>query len=161
MTTVIYPGTFDPLTKGHEDIIARAARLFDRVIVAIAANPTKQPFFDLQQRTELAQSVLAHHQNVEVLGFSGLLVDLAKAHGATVLIRGLRTVTDFEYEFQLASVNRHLYPELESIFLTPAEQYNFLSSTIVKEVAIHGGDIRDFVSPIIATEMLKKIAARI
>lgn len=153
---VIYPGTFDPITNGHTDLIGRAARLFDEVVVGVANSPSKRPLFDLAERVLLAQQVTAHLPNVTVVGFSGLLVDFAKEQQANVLIRGLRAVSDFEYEFQLANMNRRLMPELESVFLTPAEENSFISSTLVKEVALHGGDIRQFVDPIVA----KAIAAK-
>lgn len=144
---VIYPGTFDPITNGHSDLIARAAQLFDEVIVGIASNPTKKPLFTLEERVAQSQSVVAAHKNVKVIGFSGLLADFARAHQANILLRGLRAVSDFEYEFQLANLNRHLNSKLESVFLTPSEQYSFLSSTIVKEVAMHHGDVSKFVAP--------------
>ncbi|MDP2545828.1 pantetheine-phosphate adenylyltransferase [Photobacterium damselae subsp. piscicida] len=144
-TRVIYPGTFDPITNGHLDLIERAAAMFDTVIVGVAYNPTKKPLFDLNERVALAQSVTQHLPNVEIVGFSGLLVNFAKEHNANVLVRGLRAVSDFEYEFQLANMNRRLMPELETVFLTPAEENSFISSTIVKEVALHKGDVSQFV----------------
>lgn len=144
-TRAIYPGTFDPITNGHTDLIERAAKLFQHVIVAIASNPSKQPRFTLEERVNLVKLVTAHLDNVEVVGFSGLLVDFAKQHNASVLLRGLRAVSDFEYEFQLANMNRRLSPNLESVFLTPAEENSFISSTLVKEVALHGGDVSQFV----------------
>ena len=147
---VIYPGTFDPITNGHTDLIGRAARLFDEVVVGVANSPSKRPLFDLAERVLLAQQVTAHLPNVKVVGFSGLLVDFAREQQANVLIRGLRAVSDFEYEFQLANMNRRLMPELESVFLTPAEENSFISSTLVKEVALHGGDIHQFVDPLVA-----------
>ena len=131
-----YPGTFDPITNGHTDLIGRAARLFDEVVVGVANSPSKRPLFDLAERVLLAQQVTAHLPNVKVVGFSGLLVDFAREQQANVLIRGLRAVSDFEYEFQLANMNRRLMPELESVFLTPAEENSFISSTLVKEVAL-------------------------
>ena len=145
----IYPGTFDPVTNGHADLIERASRLFSEVIVGIAASPSKKPRFDLAQRVELLEAVTQHLPNVTVVGFSGLLVDFAKNHQANVLIRGLRAVSDFEYEFQLANMNRRLSPDLESVFLTPAEENSFISSTLVKEVALHNGDVSQFVHPIV------------
>ena len=148
---VIYPGTFDPITNGHTDLIGRAAKLFDDVVVGVANSPSKHPLFDLAERVLLAQQVTAHLPNVKVVGFSGLLVDFAREQQANVLIRGLRAVSDFEYEFQLANMNRRLMPELESVFLTPAEENSFISSTLVKEVALHGGDIRQ------ARQVIKKI----
>ncbi|MFM2481334.1 pantetheine-phosphate adenylyltransferase [Celerinatantimonas sp. YJH-8] len=156
---VIYPGTFDPITNGHHDLICRAASLFDEVIVAIAANPTKQPLFDLTERVNLAQTVTRHLNNVQVVGFTGLLVDFAKNYQANILLRGLRAVSDFEYEFQLANLNRRLYPKLESVFLTPAEHYSFISSTIVKEVAMHHGDVTQFVAPEVCAALTAKFTA--
>ncbi|CAG8999707.1 MAG: Phosphopantetheine adenylyltransferase [Candidatus Celerinatantimonas neptuna] len=155
---VIYPGTFDPMTHGHSDLITRAAKLFDEVIVAIASNPTKSPLFDLDQRVSLAKSSVSQLDNVQVVGFSGLLVDFAREHQANILLRGLRAVSDFEYEFQLAHLNHRLYPALESVFLTPAEQYAFISSTIVKEVAMHHGDVSQFVSPTVEAALKAKFA---
>ncbi|MGL5285578.1 MAG: pantetheine-phosphate adenylyltransferase [Aeromonas sp.] len=157
---VIYPGTFDPITNGHSDLIERAARLFGEVIVGVAASPSKRPLFDLDERVALAREITAHLPNVSVVGFSGLLVDFAKAHGATVLVRGLRAVSDFEYEFQLANMNRRLMPELESVFLTPAEENSFISSTLVKEVALHGGNIAQFVDARVASAIAAKLATR-
>jgi pantetheine-phosphate adenylyltransferase len=153
---VIYPGTFDPITNGHTDLIERAAKLFDEVVVGVANSPSKKPLFDLAERVQLAQQVTAHLPNVKVVGFSGLLVDFARDQQANVLIRGLRAVSDFEYEFQLANMNRHLMPELESVFLTPSAENSFISSTLVKEVALHGGDIRQFVSPLVAQAIAAK-----
>lgn len=144
--TAIYPGTFDPVTHGHTDLVARAARVFDRVIVAIAESPHKQPLFSLDQRIAMTREVLADLDNVEVVGFDSLLIQFTVEVGANVLIRGLRAVSDFEYEFQLASMNRHLHPEIETMFLTPDESYSFISSTLVKEVARLGGDVTSFVS---------------
>lgn len=145
--TAIYPGTFDPVTNGHSDLIQRACRLFDRVIVAIAANPKKAPLFNLEERVALAREVLAGMDKVEVCGFDSLLADFAHERGATVILRGLRAVSDFEYEFQLAGMNRRLAPDVETIFLTPAEKYTFISSSLVKEVASLGGEVEDFVDP--------------
>ncbi|SQH74674.1 pantetheine-phosphate adenylyltransferase [Shewanella benthica] len=155
-TKAIYPGTFDPVTNGHTDLIERAARLFKQVVIGIAANPSKQPLFSLEQRVELIKLVTAHLDNVEVVGFTGLLVDFAKEQDASVLVRGLRAVSDFEYEFQLANMNRRLSPDLESVFLTPAEENSFISSTLVKEVAHHGGDVSQFVHPAVSKALLKK-----
>ena len=149
----IYPGTFDPVTNGHTDLIERAANLFEHVIIGIAANPSKQPRFSLDKRVELLKTVTAHLDNVEVVGFSGLLVDFAKQQNASVLVRGLRAVSDFEYEFQLANMNRRLSPDLESVFLTPAEENSFISSTLVKEVALHGGDVTQFVHAEVANAL--------
>ncbi|MFM2486983.1 pantetheine-phosphate adenylyltransferase [Celerinatantimonas yamalensis] len=153
---VIYPGTFDPITYGHSDLITRAAGLFDEVIVAIAANPSKQPLFDLDERVHLAREVSVHLTNVKVMGFNGLLAEFAKEQQANILLRGLRAVSDFEYEFQLANLNRRLNAQLESVFLTPAEQFSFLSSTIVKEVAMHHGDISQFVAPVVVDALKAK-----
>jgi pantetheine-phosphate adenylyltransferase len=145
--TALYPGTFDPITNGHSDIIERAARLFDRVIVAIAANAKKQPAFSLEERIALAREALAGLANVEVCGFDSLLADYVQQQGAQVILRGLRAVSDFEYEFQLAGMNRRLAPKVETLFLTPAENYAFISSSLVKEVASLGGDVSAFVHP--------------
>ena len=144
----MYPGTFDPITLGHEDLVRRAVRLFDKVVVAIAANPeTKAPMFSVDERVALASAALADIDNVEVTGYKGLTVDYAREHGLTVIIRGLRAVSDFEYEFQLANMNRHLTDEVETAFLTPTEKYMFISSSLVREVASLGGDVSEFVSP--------------
>ncbi|PSV30429.1 MULTISPECIES: pantetheine-phosphate adenylyltransferase [unclassified Photobacterium] len=155
-TRVIYPGTFDPITNGHLDLIERAAAMFDHVIVGVAFNPSKKPLFDLNERVELAGKITKHLDNVEIVGFSGLLVDFAKERNANILVRGLRAVSDFEYEFQLANMNRRLMPELETVFLTPAEENSFISSTIVKEVALHKGDVSQFVDPLITEALLEK-----
>ncbi|GHA13627.1 pantetheine-phosphate adenylyltransferase [Oceanisphaera arctica] len=155
---VIYPGTFDPVTNGHLDLIERASQLFNEVVVGVAFSPSKKPMFELDERVALVQEVTRNLGNVKVVGFSGLLVDFAKAHQANVLIRGLRAVSDFEYEFQLANMNRRLMPELESVFLTPAEENSFISSTLVKEVAIHGGDISQFVPDAVARAIAQKLA---
>jgi len=152
----LYPGTFDPITNGHIDLVERAAKLFDQVIVSIASNSKKNPFFTLDERIELAQEVLSHCPNVTVKGFSILLVDFAKEQNANILIRGLRAISDFEYEFQLASMNRNLAPEVESVFLMPADEYSFISSSLVKEVALLGGDVAKFVHPIINEALEKK-----
>ena len=143
--TAVYPGTFDPITLGHEDLIRRASRLFDRLIVAIADSSAKRPFFSRDERVEMAREVLKSVTNVEVVGFSGLLMKFVQEHGARVVIRGLRAASDFEYEFQLAGMNRGLYPDVETLFLTPAEQYAFISSSLVREIAQLGGDVSAFV----------------
>ena len=153
----IYAGTFDPMTRGHEDLVRRAACLFDRVIVAIAQNQPKRPFFSLAERVEMAQEVLAPYPNAEVCGFDGLLMDFLHAKGAKVIIRGLRAVSDFDYEFQLAGMNRNLYPEVETVFLTPGEQYLFISATIVREIAVLGGDVSKFVQPAICERLAKRV----
>ena len=144
-TKAIYPGTFDPITNGHIDLVHRAADMFDQVVVAIAFNPNKTPLFTLDERVELAQRALKDIKNASVVGFSGLLANLAKEQQAKILLRGLRAISDFEYEFQLANMNRRLNPELESVFLTPCEDNSFISSTIVKEVSLHRGDVSQFV----------------
>ncbi len=141
----VYPGTFDPVTNGHSDLVQRAAGLFDRVVVAIAANPSKTPLFDLAHRVAMAEHVLKRFDNVEVCGFSDLLVGFAKSKNAKVILRGLRAVSDFEYEMQLASMNRHLDDTLETVFMTPSEETSFISASLVKEIALHGGDVSPFV----------------
>ncbi|MCK5901725.1 MAG: pantetheine-phosphate adenylyltransferase [Cocleimonas sp.] len=151
--TALYPGTFDPITNGHIDIVKRASKMFDSVIVAIADNPRKAPLFSLEQRIELAQHSLQDNAKVEVIGFDSLLVNFAQEQQANVLIRGLRAVSDFEYEFQLASMNRHLAPDIESVYLMPAEQYAFISSSLVKEVARLGGDIAKYVPSNVLTQL--------
>ena len=143
----IYAGTFDPLTRGHEDLVRRAATLFDHVIVAIAASHAKRPFFTLEERAEMAREVLERYPQVEVCSFDGLLMDFLHARGAKVILRGLRAASDFEYEFQMAGMNRSLYPEVETVFLTPGEQYMFVSATMVREIARLGGDVGKFVHP--------------
>jgi len=153
----IYPGTFDPITNGHLDLIERAAKMFQHVVVGVANSSSKKPLFNLEERVALASQVTAHLDNVSVVGFSGLLVDFAKDNQATILIRGLRAVSDFEYEFQLANMNRRLYPELESVFLTPAEENSFISSTLVKEVSIHGGKVEQFVPTLVSVALENKI----
>ncbi len=156
MRTAIYPGTFDPITNGHSDIIERASRLFDKVVVAVAANPRKSPVFGLKERVKLAGEVLQGLPNVEVLEFGTLLVDFTRECGASVILRGLRAVSDFEYEFQLAGMNRRLAPDVETVFLTPAEQFTFISSSLVKEVSALGGDVKDFVHPVVAAALAQK-----
>ncbi len=146
----MYPGTFDPITNGHNDLVRRACRLFDHVIVAIAANPGKTPLLPIAQRLDLARRVLADVPNVEVAGYSGLTVEFAREHSLNVIVRGLRAVSDFEFEFQLATMNRHLSDAVETVFLTPTEQFNFVSSTLIREIAGFGGDVREFVHPMVA-----------
>lgn len=151
----IYPGTFDPVTNGHSDLILRASRLFGEVIIGVASSPSKKPRFSLEKRVEMIEQITSELDNVTVVGFKGLLVDFAKDHQAKVLIRGLRAVSDFEYEFQLANMNRRLSPDLESVFLTPAEGNSFISSTLVKEVSLHDGDVSQFVHPIVKAALEK------
>mgnify|MGYP001186464126 CR=1 FL=1 len=147
MNIAVYPGTFDPITNGHSDLVERAAKLFDKVVVSIAASPKKAPLLPLEQRVELVETVTAHLDNVIVVGFDCLLADLVAQHDANIILRGLRAVSDFEYEFQLANMNRKLAPEAESIFLTPAEHLSFISSTLIREIASLGGDVEQFVHP--------------
>jgi pantetheine-phosphate adenylyltransferase len=159
MLKVVYPGTFDPFTKGHEDLVRRAAKLFDRVIVGIADSENKRPMFTAAERIAMTREVLAGYSNVEVIGFSGLLMDFVHSIDASVIVRGLRAVSDFEYEFQMAGMNRNLYPEVETLFLTPAEQYLFMSATIVREIARFGGNVSSFVHPVVAARLKAKVAA--
>jgi len=156
--SVIYPGTFDPITNGHVDLTERAARLFDRVVVAIAHSEKKTPLFTLDERVALCEQALAHLDNVEVVGFSNLLTDFARSQGARCVLRGLRAVADFEYEFQLANMNRAIYPEFESIFLTPSEHLSYISSSLVKEIAALDGEIRPFVPSHVAAALKKRFA---
>jgi pantetheine-phosphate adenylyltransferase len=151
----MYPGTFDPITNGHHDLVRRAASIFDRVFVAIAANPNKSAMFPLEARVELARRVLHDLPNVEVVGYSELTVEFARKHSVSVVIRGLRAVSDFEFEFQLANMNRHLAREIETVFLTPQEQFTFISSTLVREIAVLGGNVAEFVHPIVEAELKK------
>ena len=153
----VYPGTFDPVTNGHEDLIQRASRLFDEVVVGVAHSQAKRPFFSLDERVELAREVLAPYKNVTVMGFAGLLSEFVREQQCGVILRGLRAVSDFEYEFQLAGMNRRLAPGVETLFLTPSDKYLFLSATIVREIAVLGGDISAFVHPITAERMRDKI----
>ena len=157
MTIAIYPGTFDPITNGHIDLVNRASKLFERVIVAVAINPSKEPTFTLQERVNLAKQTLSGLNNVEVCGFEGLLVDVAKEKEADVILRGLRAVSDFEHEFQLAGMNRKMRPEIETIFLTPAEQFTYISSSLVREIAVLGGDVSDFVAPCVVDALKAKL----
>jgi pantetheine-phosphate adenylyltransferase len=154
----MYPGTFDPFTNGHNDLVRRACRIFDRVVVSIAANPGKTPLFTLEQRVDLARRVLADVPNVEVMGYTGLTVDFARQQGLNVIMRGLRAVSDFEFEFQLATMSRHLNGEVETVFLTPTEQFNFISSTLIREIASLGGKVGEFVHPIVAEALKNKFA---
>lgn len=153
----VYPGTFDPITNGHVDLIERAVRVFDSVIVAIAANTKKQPAFTLEERVDLATQVLRIHPSVSVVGFESLLTEFAKQRGAQVILRGLRAISDFDYEFQLAGMNRHLASDLETIFLMPSENYSYISSSLVREIASLGGDVSEFVPEVIATALRKKL----
>ena len=157
MTVAVYPGTFDPLTRGHQDIVRRASGLFDEIILGIAESPNKNPFFSLEERVLMAKEVFEANENVTVHGFTGLLRDFLYEHRAKVIIRGLRAVSDFEFEFQMAGMNRHLMPEIETVFLTPSEQYQFISGTIVREIAVLGGDVSEFVFPSVRTHLKKKL----
>ncbi|MBI1195940.1 MAG: pantetheine-phosphate adenylyltransferase [Gammaproteobacteria bacterium] len=158
--TAIYPGTFDPITLGHADIVGRAARLFDHVIVGVAASPSKTPVFSWEERIELARTALASFSGVEVAGFDNLLVDYAKQRGAQVIIRGLRAVSDFEYEFQLSRMNRRLARDIETLYLTPSEQFEYISSSLVREIASLGGDIGEFVHHDVQTALVARLAGR-
>lgn len=155
--TAVYPGTFDPITLGHADLVRRASRLFDHLIVAVADSRAKQPFFTLDERVEMAREVVKDLPNVEVKGFSGLLMKFVQDNGARVVVRGLRAVSDFEHEFQLAGMNRDMYPDVETVFLTPGEQFMFISATIVREISILGGDTTKFVPPSVAQRLKTKI----
>ena len=157
MVLAVYPGTFDPLTKGHEDLVRRAVGLFDQVIVAVAASQGKSPLFEPEERVEIAREVLSVYQNVEVTSFTGLLVNFVRSRKAAVVLRGLRAVSDFEYEFQLAGMNRQLMPEIETIFMTPTDKYQFISATLVREIALLGGDVSKFVSPLVAGRLEAKL----
>jgi pantetheine-phosphate adenylyltransferase len=152
----VYPGTFDPITNGHQDLIRRAAGIFDRVVIGIAANPGKAPLFSVDERVELSRQVLAEHRNVTVLGYPGLTVDFAREQGCGIVIRGLRAMSDFEFEFQLANMSRHLARDIDYIFLTPQEQFTFISSTLVREVALLGGDVSEFVHPVVAEALARR-----
>jgi pantetheine-phosphate adenylyltransferase len=155
--TAVYPGTFDPITLGHEDLARRAARLFDRVILAVADSRAKKPFFTLDERIDMAREVLKDIGNLEVVGFSGLLMKFVQERGARVVVRGLRAVSDFEYEFQLAGMNRGMYPDVETVFLTPGEQFMFISATIVREISVLRGDTSKFVPPYVSARLTHKI----
>jgi len=154
--SAMYPGTFDPITLGHEDLVRRACRLFDKVVVAVAANPGKEPMFSLEERVDLAQAVLSEVGNVEVCGYDGLTVDFARDNNLQVILRGLRAISDFEYEFQLANMNRHLTDEVETAFLTPTETYTYISASLVREICSMGGDISEFVSPKVSIALMER-----
>lgn len=156
--TVLYPGTFDPITNGHIDLVNRACRMFDKVVIGVAYNPNKKPLFSLAERVDLVEQIFKDNPQVEVEGFTGLLVDFAKQKQAIGVLRGIRAVSDFEFEFQLANMNRHLDPELESLFLTPSEHYSYISSSLVREVASLGGDIDAFVEPIVGEALAQKFS---
>jgi len=160
MIRAVYPGTFDPITRGHEDLVRRASALFGHVVVGIADSRAKRPFFTLEERVRLARAALRPFGNVSVQGFSGLLMDFVREQKARVILRGLRAVSDFEYEFQMAGMNRILYPDVETLFLTPAEKYMFISATIVREIASLGGDVKLFVQPRVERALIAKVAAR-
>ena len=153
----VYPGTFDPITAGHEDLTRRAARLFDGVILAVADSKSKKPLFTLEERVAIAREAFKDLNNVEVMGFSGLLMNFVQQHGARVVVRGVRAVSDFDYEFQLAGMNRQLYPDVETIFMTPGEQYSYVSATLVREISILGGNVTKFVSPLVAGHLAAKV----
>ena len=155
----IYPGTFDPITRGHEDLVRRAASLFDHVILAIAESPAKRPLFTLEERVSMAQEILGDLPNIEVCGFNNLLMNFVHEKRAKVIVRGLRAASDFEYEFQMAGMNRNLYPQVETVFLTPGEQYMFVSATMVREIARLGGDVSKFVQPCVTKRLAERVVA--
>jgi len=157
MIRAVYPGTFDPLTRGHEELVRRASTLFETIVLGIADSRAKRPFFSLHERIDMARTVLGGLPNVTVVGFSGLLIDFARKQGARAIVRGLRAVSDFEYEFQLAGMNRNLYPEVETVFLTPSEQHMFISATLVREIATLGGDVSKFVHPYVCAKLTEKV----
>ncbi|BDD91419.1 pantetheine-phosphate adenylyltransferase [Pandoraea sp. XJJ-1] len=159
MVVAIYPGTFDPLTRGHEDLVRRAAGIFDKLVVGVADSRNKKPFFSLEERIDIAREVLGHYPNVSVEGFSGLLKDFVRKHQARVIVRGLRAVSDFEYEFQMAGMNRYLLPDVETMFMTPSDQYQFISGTIVREIAQLGGDVSKFVFPSVEKWLMTKVGS--
>jgi pantetheine-phosphate adenylyltransferase len=158
MVIAVYPGTFDPLTRGHEDLVRRAASVFAKLVVGVADSRNKRPFFSMDERIAIAREVLGHYPNVEVAGFRGLLKDFVREQGGRVIVRGLRAVSDFEYEFQMADMNRHLLPDVETLFMTPSEQYQFISGTIVREIATLGGDVSKFVFPSVDKWLKAKIS---
>ncbi len=155
--SALYPGTFDPITSGHSDLVRRATHVFDKVIVAVAANPAKRPLFSLEERVGLATQVLAGMPGVTVVGFDNLLIQCVRQHGASVILRGLRAVSDFEFEFQLAGMNRRLDPDIETVFMTPSERETFVSASLVKEIALLGGDVTEFVHPVVKAALMGKI----
>ena len=157
--TAVYPGTFDPMTLGHEDLMRRGSRLFERLILAVAAGHHKRTMFSLAERLEIAQELATSYPNVEVIAFDGLLSEFVREHGGKVVVRGLRAVSDFEYEFQMAGMNRHLMPEVETVFLTPSDQYQFVSGTFVREIATLGGDVSKFVSPSVLKRLKQRVKA--
>lgn len=158
MLTAVYPGTFDPITRGHEDLVKRAGRLFDRVVVAVAESRNKRPFFSMDERVAMTREVLADVPHVRVEGFSGLLIDFVADQGGIAVLRGLRAASDFEYEFQLAGMNRNLKPDIETLFLTPSDQYMFISASMIREIAQLGGDVTPFVHPLVARRLREKIS---
>ena len=157
MIKAVYPGTFDPLTRGHEDLVRRASRLFDHLVLGIADSRAKRTFFTLQERIDMARDVLVDVKNVSIVGFTGLLTEFVRQQNARVVLRGLRAVSDFEYEFQLAGMNRDLYPDLETVFLTPGEQHMFIPATLVREIATLGGDVSKFVHPAVGRKLIEKV----
>ncbi len=159
MVIAVYPGTFDPLTRGYEDLVRRASSIFGTLVVGVADSRNKKPFFSLEERLTIAREVLGHYPNVRVQGFTGLLKDFVRSSNARVIVRGLRAVSDFEYEFQMAGMNRYLLPDVETMFMTPSDQYQFISGTIVREIAMLGGDVSKFVFPSVDRWLKKKIAA--
>jgi pantetheine-phosphate adenylyltransferase len=159
MDKAIYPGTFDPITRGHEDLVRRASRLFGQVVVGVAISSGKKPFFTQGERVDMAQQVLGDCQNVQVMAFSGLLMEFAQQQNASVILRGLRAVSDFEYEFQMAGMNRSLYPDVETVFMTPSEQYMFISASIVREISLLGGNVEKFVHPLVTAQLRAKSQA--
>lgn len=160
MLIAVYPGTFDPITRGHEDLVRRASAIFDKVIVGVAASRGKNPFFTLEERLNIANEVLGHYPNVELKTFDGLLKDFVRQENAKVIIRGLRAVSDFEYEFQMAGMNRYQLPDVETLFMTPSDQYQFISGTFVREIAMLGGDVSKFVFPSVERWLIEKVATR-
>jgi len=157
--TAVYPGTFDPMTLGHEDLMNRAARMFERLILAVAAGHHKRTMFTMAERLEMAQTLAASHPNVEVMSYDGLLSEFVTAHGGKVVVRGLRAMSDFDYEFQMAGMNRHLMPDVETVFLTPSDQFQFVSGTFVREIATLGGDVSKFVSPLVLGRLTQRVTA--